>query len=150
MKVAIINQFDDDDYRIIDVYENVQDITATKNKIDWNSGKIEGEDVLNEGNYVIFPDIDINVDDSINFNFISENRIDPSRFVQTDRVEALEETTAIMQDVDDFTLQVTQAIDTRTADMQGVDDFAMQQLFYLEQRINELEQRIQTLEGGNV
>ena len=62
----------------------------------------------------------------------------------------LQERVEVMQNVDDFTLQNTMTIDSRTAGLQEVDDFTLQQLMLLQQRIDDLELRVTTLEGGTV
>ena len=145
VKIVIFN-----DNKVVDVIE-AKDIKASNEELKWHNGSIKGERLLEAINYAIFEDdFQVEIDDVLDTTVVDSNKKDPNEFVEVSPVEVLEEKTTIMQEIDDFTLQLTSSVDQRTVDMQGIDDFALQMIMTLEQRMNELEARIQTLEGSNV
>lgn len=60
----------------------------------------------------------------------------------------VDERTIGMQEIDAYTLDQTFLINDRTEGMQEIDQFTLDMVFVLEAKIQELEQRIATLEGG--
>lgn len=60
----------------------------------------------------------------------------------------LNDRTSGMQFIDDFTLEKTATLEDKTVGMQDVDDFTLNLVMTMQAKIDELEARIQTLEGG--
>ena len=144
MKIVILN-----DGKVMDVI-HAKDLKASNEELKWHNGSIKGERILEAIDYAIFEDdFPVEVDDVLTVEDLSQKK-DPNEFVHASPIQVLEEKTTIMQEIDDFTLQMTSSVDQRTVDMQGIDDFALQQIFALEERIIQLEQRVQQLEGGSV
>lgn len=67
-----------------------------------------------------------------------------------DNNTVLDERTQGMQEIDGFTLDKTFQLDDRTEGMKEIDDFTLNLVFELMAKIDMLEQRIVTLEGGSV
>lgn len=68
--------------------------------------------------------------------------------VTNEHVVNLDDRTVGMQEIDFYTLDQTFIINDRTEGMQDIDQFTLDLVFVLQAKIDELEQRIITLEGG--
>lgn len=52
------------------------------------------------------------------------------------------------QNIDMFTLEKTVTLEEKTQGMQNIDDFTLSMVMQMQARIDELEARVQTLEGA--
>jgi hypothetical protein len=64
-------------------------------------------------------------------------------------INNLDQRTQGMQEIDFFTLDQTNRIDERTEGMQDIDQFTLDFVFELLARVEQLEQKVAQLEGGN-
>jgi hypothetical protein len=78
---------------------------------------------------------------------IEQEKVDNEKLkpVTTETFEIVEKRTVDLQEMDSFTLSLAMLIEQRSMDLQGMDDFILSTLL---SRIEELEARIQKLEGG--
>jgi hypothetical protein len=74
----------------------------------------------------------------------------PPPFVADVQAKAseLDDRTLGMQSIDFFTLDQTTQLDDRTVGMQEIDSYSLDLIFEMKAKIEELENRIITLEGG--
>lgn len=66
-----------------------------------------------------------------------------------DETSELDSRTTGMQFIDDFTLGKTENLEEKSEGLQAIDDFTLSLVTELQTKIDTLEQRILTLEGGN-
>jgi hypothetical protein len=86
-------------------------------------------------------------------NFLENQPIPPTEIdlLKTEvnnGLESLDQRTLGMQEIDYYTLDQATRLDERTEGMQQIDDYSLTLIFELMARIETLEQKVQTLEGG--